>query len=383
MPILDLQQRMRQLGEIRIGTTVDTGRKDKNGKPLRRPTKLNKFRFTSPSRELLDQVAALYGGTVQPWTPQNGGPAEFEVVTTTNRLPVIIPPRNSYSQWYELYQGSRCVRRCDGQTELKSDSACVCNPDKRECATTTRLNVMLKDVPGLGVWLLTSHGYYAAVSLPASAELLAATGGYIPGWLGMEEKKIPTDDGTHRFMVPTLDVMVSPAALLSGKVPGISQAPAAAALTSGDRAALEGAVPDYLAKAKAAKTADEVVTVYEAAQFAGHLTPELDASIKAVGGALRAKEAAAARQQQPTSVPAAPIAAQAPAPVTPEVVDVEVVEDPSDVWMLVVGAAGGLGWTTDRLEQEFAARNGGTMPGSASTGEMRAFLAGIKSGSIR
>ncbi|MFD6620048.1 hypothetical protein ACFWFB_32925, partial [Streptomyces albidoflavus] len=69
MPILDLQMRMRQLGEIRIGRVVDTGRvSKKTGKPILRPEKLDKFRFTSPSREILASVAELYGGEVKPWT---------------------------------------------------------------------------------------------------------------------------------------------------------------------------------------------------------------------------------------------------------------------------------------------------------------------------
>jgi hypothetical protein len=141
MPILDLQMRMRQLGEIRLGHVVPTS----NGKT--RPAKLDKFRFTSPSREILTSVAELYGGEVKPWTPANGGPAEFEVYSTVNRLPVLIPPRDAVSQWYELYAGSKCQRRCDGVTEQKTDRPCMCDPENRDCAMTTRVNVMLRDVP--------------------------------------------------------------------------------------------------------------------------------------------------------------------------------------------------------------------------------------------
>lgn len=379
MPIIDLQQRMRQLGEIRIGSTVDTGRTDKNGKAIRRPTKLDAFRFTSPDAALLETVAKLYGGRVQPWTPQNGGPDEFEVVSETNRLPVLVPPRNSLTQWYELYKGSKCVRRCDGQTEQKSDSPCVCNPADRTCAITTRLNVMLRNVPALGVWLLTSHGYYAAVELPASAELLAMANGYIPGWLGMEEKVVHRDDGTKRFMVPTLSVGITPAALLTGQVPGLAAGPSPAAFTGGERAALEGSVPDYLKAAQDAETADAVLAVYQAAEFAGHLTPELKAAITGIGAKLRAAEAAkASTAGQAQDAPSTPQASAA------VVVDAELVHpDTDEVWMQIVMAAGGLNWTTDQIEQEFAARNDGTFPGSAEIGELRAFLAALKSGAIK
>lgn len=396
MPIIDLQQRMRQLGEIRIGELVDTGRKNKNGDPIRRPSKLNRFRFTSPSKELLDQVAALYGGTVKPWTPANGGPSEFELYSTSNRLPVLVPPRNALTQWYEQYKGSKCVRRCDGRTEQKSDRSCMCDPVKRDCAITTRLNVMLRDVPALGVWLLTSHGYYAALELPASAELLAMTNGYIPGWLGMEEKRVSHEDGMRRFQVPTLDVEITPAALLSGQIPGVSAGKSPAALTTGERAALEGKVPDYVAQAKESADFDAVVQVRNAAQTAGHLTQELDTQLKEVADAKRQP----ASSQQGTQAPAINAGAQSDEPrpddvqrqlnpadygdYDPDVVIPELVDPGTDeVWMQMVMAAGGLGWTTDQLEKEFAARNGGTYPGSADISELRAFLAALKSGAIK
>lgn len=214
MPIIDLQRRMRQLGEIRLGHVVPTA----NGKT--RPAKLDKFRFTSPSRDILTAVAELYGGEVKPWTPANGGPSEYEVYSQANRLPVLIPPKDAVSQWYELYAGSKCVRRCDGQTEHKSDRPCMCDPDNRECAMTTRVNVMLRDVPALGQWLLISKGYYAAVTLPPAAELLSQAGGYVAGWLGMEEKTAIVKDKLARFKVPTLDVEITPAALMAGQITG-------------------------------------------------------------------------------------------------------------------------------------------------------------------
>jgi hypothetical protein len=70
----------------------------------------------------------------------------------------------------------------------------MCDPDNRQCAITTRVNVMLRDVPALGQWLLVSKGYHAAVTLPPAAELLAQAGGYVAGWLGMEEKLVHRRD---------------------------------------------------------------------------------------------------------------------------------------------------------------------------------------------
>jgi hypothetical protein len=112
-------------------------------------------------------VAALYGGTVQPWTPQGGGAEAFEVITESTRIPILVPPQ-PVTQYFEQWSGGGCVRRCDGQTELLSGGNCLCSvdPEDRECKPTTRLNVVLRDVEGIGVWRLESHGWYAATELP-------------------------------------------------------------------------------------------------------------------------------------------------------------------------------------------------------------------------
>lgn len=211
MPILSLQRRARQLGRIRIGQ-VTTGA---NGKA--RPSKLDTFRLTSHSRALIEKVAELYGGTAVRWTPQGGGPDGWEVVTESTRLPVLVPPQ-PVSQYFELWAGSGCTRRCDGETELLSDSPCKCSPeaDERECKPTTRLNVILRDVEGIGVWRLDSKGYSAAAELPDVADFLAQSKGYITGFLSLEERVSKKDGQTRRFMVPTIEVEVTPSQLMAG-----------------------------------------------------------------------------------------------------------------------------------------------------------------------
>ncbi|MFI9079168.1 hypothetical protein ACIGW8_22310 [Streptomyces sioyaensis] len=372
MPILDLQRRMRQLGEIRIGRVVDTGRvSQKTGKPILRPEKLKAFRFTSPSREILTEVADLYGGDVQAWTPANGGPSEFEVFSTANRLPVLIPPRDAVSQWYELYKGSKCVRRCDGQTEQKADRPCMCNPEKRDCAITTRVNVMLRDVPALGQWLLVSKGYYAAVELPPAAELLAQAGGYVAGWLGMEEKLVQREEGPARFMVPTLDVEITPAALMAGQITG-----APAAVASGpERVAITGGRPDYAALAAVAKTSAEVGALWTRAVNAGHMDKALEDTLTA-----RAEALGAPRKDKAPATPEAPPVPPTTETPADEVHDAEVVEDDDteDIWFQIIAAAGRHGMTTEQVEAEFAASNEGLHPGTASATRLRAFLDTLK-----
>jgi len=211
MPIISLQRRARELGRIRMGQVVTSA----NGKD--RPSKLDRFRITSQSKELIEKVAALYGGVARQWTPQGGGPQQWEVITEATRLPVLVPPQ-PVSQWFETWAGGGCQRRCDGVTEVLTDVPCLCDPDPQErmCKPTTRLNVVLAEVEGIGVFRLESHGYYAATELPSAAELLAASNGYISGHLALEERIVKREGKTHRFMVPTLDVGVTPAQLMAG-----------------------------------------------------------------------------------------------------------------------------------------------------------------------
>jgi hypothetical protein len=388
MPIIDLQRRMRQLGEIRLGHVVPTS----NGKT--RPAKLDKFRFTSPSRDILTAVAELYGGEVKPWTPANGGPAEFEVYSKANRLPVLIPPKDAVSQWYELYAGSKCQRRCDGVTEHKSDRPCMCDPDNRDCAMTTRVNVMLRDVPALGQWLLISKGYHAAVTLPPAAELLSQAGGYVAGWLGMEEKTAIVKDQLARFKVPTLDVEITPAALMAGQITGGPQAVA----SGPERVAITSGRPDYAALAAEAKTPAEVRALYEQAVERREMDKDLAKTLTARATALGAtvKQAGTKQPEQGGPHPDDTERILNPADygdATPEQVDefihdVEIVEDTPDpaaaegMWFQIMAAAGPRGMTTEQLETAFAQQHGGLHPSSATVGQLETFLAALKAGEV-
>lgn len=369
MPIIDLQRRMRQLGEIRIGHAVSTGRvSSKTGKPIMRPEKLSTFRLTSASKPLLERVAELYGGTVRPWTPANGGPQEWEVYTEVDRLPVLVPPGEPVTQWYELYRGSKCVRRCDGRTEQKSDQPCLCDPERRECQITTRLNVMLRDVPGLGVWLLTTHGYYAATELPEVAQFLAATRGYVDAWLAMEEKQVVRDDGTvARFMVPKLDVNVTPAQLLSGEVTAAAGGGERRAVAGGGQAAIEGPRPDpdtggqdsedLVAAAHGAATLDELREVWRRAQRAGVPLDDHDDPVAAAIAARRAELEVA------------------------EAAELAVPDDGrrGELWQQIVAAWPG---TMPQLQEAFLRYSGGVTPETASEQELEQFLRRLSAGDV-
>ncbi|MGV0793053.1 recombination directionality factor [Mycolicibacterium sp. XJ1819] len=211
--IIDLQRRIAEIGRIRIGQQVAAN----NGK--KRPTKLTTFRLTSADRTRIQQAAMLYGGQPQEWDAPAG--KQWEVITETDALNVVVPPSDmAFSQHYELWSGGGCQRRCNGQFESISDGPCVCDPDKRECAIHTRLSVMLRDLPGLGVWRIDTSGYYAAVELQGAVEVVqmaAGAGQMLPAKMRLDQRMIKRPGAaTKRFAVPVLDIEVSPAQLLAG-----------------------------------------------------------------------------------------------------------------------------------------------------------------------
>jgi len=213
--IIDLQRRLAEVGRIRIGQQV----KSSNGKA--RPAKLETFRLTSPDRLRIQHAGQLYGGTPQQWQAPVG--QQWEVITEASALDVIVPPSDmAFSQHYEQWSAGGCQRRCDGQQESISDGPCVCDPDDRECNIHTRLSVLLRDLPGLGVWRIDTSGYYAAVELQGAVEIIqiaAGRGQMLPARLRLEQRSVKRagDDGkpqTRRFAVPVLDIEISPGQLI-------------------------------------------------------------------------------------------------------------------------------------------------------------------------
>jgi hypothetical protein len=112
----------------------------------------------------------------------------------------------------ELWSGGGCQRRCDTETELLSGKPCMCEPGAEECKPTTRMSVMIRDVPGIGVWRLESHGWNAAAELPPVVQLLAsqANGRPMPAVLRLEPRTakqiVDGKPQTRKFVVPVLDL---------------------------------------------------------------------------------------------------------------------------------------------------------------------------------
>lgn len=210
-PILGLQRQLREIGRIRMGEQVGTGRE-------RRPRRLATFRLTSTNRGVLEEAASLYGGSVTPW--ESPGGAAWQLTIEAAALDVVIPPGERISQWMELWSGGGCERRCDGVTETLTRVPCLCPADvatrvelaaKGEaCKATTRLRVMLPELADLGVWRLESHGYYAAVELAGMADVVAAltgAGGMVRARLRLDHRQVRRPgQPVRKFSVPIIEL---------------------------------------------------------------------------------------------------------------------------------------------------------------------------------
>ena len=236
--ILDLQRRSVQIGEIRIGTSVAVP-----GKTYRKPVRLETFRFTTASEQTANAVAAKYGGTVAPWSQRKG---RWEVTTDRTALDVWVPPRGgAVDANMEMWDGPRCLRRCNGITERISGQPCLCpypddpsDPvsvqgarDERKrlaalrppqaCKPLTRINVTIPDLPGLtGVFRLNTGSENAAVETADSGDAMeiAREGGvYLPAVLRIEWR-VRAADGKP-YPVPVLQIGLSMREIAEGTLP--------------------------------------------------------------------------------------------------------------------------------------------------------------------
>ena len=232
--LIDRQARMRQLGEVRMGRQVPTGRNDRNGNPTTRPEKLKTWRLTSPDRGLLEAAAAIYGGTVQPWKSPTGD--EWEVITESSELEVIVSERDMMMR-YEEWSAAGLKRDCDGETCREADGQggyrivpCSCTPDSGDCKGVMRFSLIIPGLPGIGEWKFESHGIFASLELPQMVNSLISLfkrGGRPLVLLGIEEREIKKPGvQTKKFIVPYLKpkTNVSFGSLLG--LPGYEAAPA-------------------------------------------------------------------------------------------------------------------------------------------------------------
>lgn len=202
-PLIELQRRLAEAGRIRMGEKTEKGA----------PKRLNTWRITSPDKDLIEQAAALYGGTPQPWQSPTG--PQHEVVTTTAELPVLVMPGYSFTQTYEFRTSPTLVeRRCDG-LEMADGAPCLCNANGLDgddaCDLLTRLTVALPELTTLLGWRLESKGDNAARELLASMDLIRGVAGgrpFVPAKLRIVERRGNVNGQAVRFVVPVIDVQV-------------------------------------------------------------------------------------------------------------------------------------------------------------------------------
>lgn len=251
-PITELGRRIPEAGRIRMGVKVPL----KSGKGSR-PSALSTWRFTSQHRELIDDIAAHYGGVARPWHDDGASPADqFEVITEASSIRVLVVP-DGININYELWSGGGCKRRCDGveveepQMVGPSDyemvrNPCICHAQgMRECEPHTRLLVLLPEFSFAGAWRFESKGWNAAQELPGMYDMINAVhqrGSMIDAMLSIQSEERMTPTGKRNFKVPKLSVrntLLEVAAGAAGLQIGQGSGATVPALGSGTR------LPDY------------------------------------------------------------------------------------------------------------------------------------------
>lgn len=306
MPLLDIQRRGQQIGRLRIGVQVPS-KKDPN---KMRPARLDTFRFTTQSKVAAEAIAELYGGTVKDWNN------EFEVITGQSAIAVTVPPRDKVvSQWYEMWNAGGAIRRCDSQVEQISGKPCLCphaedptdlgeverqalervrlskTVPPQACKPITRISVMIPDLPGLGVFRLDTHSYYAAVEIGDAAELMQKAreqGVFLPAILRIEHRQRVAGGETKRFPVPVLEVMATFRQIASGQLEAGGLAAQLPPPPGGERRAITSGRPTpRTAPANALPEAEPALDAQEIADRAAAVTTREEVAVFAE----RAKEA--------------------------------------------------------------------------------------------
>lgn len=222
----NLDRRMVEHGRIRLGEKGAKGQ----------PVKIDSFRFTSHDEKAIRAIAKLYGGTVKPW---NQG--QFEVKTTSNDIPVVLPPDPlGGTPIYELWSGGGCQRRCDGEIALVPqqgpegfemvEKPCVCEANETlACKPTTRLTVILPEINFGGGWRLESGGWNVAKEMPGMVDAIQefAARGFTRAHLSLEQRTSKQGGKTMHYVVPVLRPDVSLQELVDGHggLKAISMAP--------------------------------------------------------------------------------------------------------------------------------------------------------------
>lgn len=374
--IRTIQQQARELGRLRTGTY------EKPEKGKGRPVRSKTWILTSQAEHYVEAAAAEWGGKVEKWQPQGNGAQQFRVVTGAVAIDAILPPGDTLSQSLEMWNKGGAARRCDGYTELLSDSPCRCvadwgpefhavAPKDETCKMTTRLGVILPDMPDIGVWRVETHSFYSANEIAAAVDMMrAAVGpqGLVPLRLRIEQRTRVSGGQTKHFPVVAVELRGATSGQVLEAAAGLMELVASTVPPA--RTAIGPGRPDYVTQAKAAKHLEAWREVWTAASAAGHLDKQLKTELAEIGKALKAPDAATPGQVQ---------TAKAEGDTEAEVIDVEP-EDDDELDKAYAAVVEKSPWDMDRLNTEFASRNGGTTLNTGTVAELRAFLAWMPGG---
>jgi hypothetical protein len=291
--------------------------------------------ITSHSEEHVRTAAKLWGGEPEQWSPLNSTISQWRVITKASSIEALITPGDPLNQYNEMWSKGGCQRRCDGETELISRQACLCAREfgenwhtarGRVCATTSRLNVMLPDLSGMGMWRAETHSFYAAQEWGGMVDMvLAGTDGrgFVPVTLRIEPRQRVADGQTKKFPVVVVELRgVTPRQALAGPMNAATALDPGAAGQA--RAAIEAPRPDYLAEAAAALTSDDVRDVWMTARQAGHVHPKGEDELSKQLMKIAAEKDAETKQARQEAVPDEDGAFEA-----------EVVEESAPQWLAV------------------------------------------------
>lgn len=218
VPIAQLGRRMPTAGRLRAGKKAKSGA----------PQKLDTWRATSHDREAVEQIAAIYGGTVTEWSDPKVAAGQYEVVTDAREVRIVLPPDPlGDTPIYELWSGGGCQRRCDGVTCATTvqgpdggepgEVDCICaHKGALACVVKTRLSVVLPDVKFAGIWRIDTNSEHAARELPGMVEMIATLigAGQLPyAHLALEQRQKPG----KRFAVPVLRLPTTLEGLVAGR----------------------------------------------------------------------------------------------------------------------------------------------------------------------
>lgn len=272
----NIQARAAEHGRLRTGYT-------QGNRPVRSAT----WVITSHSEEHVRRAAELWGGEPEQWQPLNSTISQWRVITASPSIEALITPGDPLNQYNEMWSKGGCQRRCDGETELLSRQPCLCarqfgedwytQPKGRVCSATSRLNVMLPDLSGMGMWRAETHSFYAAQEWGGMVDMvLAGTSGqgFVPVTLRIEPRQRVADGQTKKFPFVVVELrVVTPRQALAGPMNAATALDPGAA--SQAVAAIEGPKQrDCIAEARGALTSDDVRDLWMEAQHAGAVHPQ-------------------------------------------------------------------------------------------------------------